>query len=133
MELPITTTAESLYIIGICQPIRSPHIALQCHIVDILVHIQQVANLAICFLGVCLSQTSCQFQQLFPRFVVTYFLVILGIAQVELVHIVEVDTIVAVGKVLIVALADVEHPIILSVQEDMSGLIVLTIDIESAA
>ena len=132
MEFTIGATTEAFHIIGVCYPIRGTHIAIQRHIVYVFINIQKVANLLISITGLCPCQSRRQIHQLKPRLIIAYLLIILGIAQIKLIHIIKVNTIVAVSIVFVVTFTDIKHTVIISVQEDMCRLIVLTIYIESA-
>ena len=132
MELPVCTASEAFYIVGVRYPIRRAHIALKSHIVHVLVNIQEFANLTVYFCRLRLAQSCRQPLELRPCLIVAHLLIILVVAQVELVHIVEINAVVTIGKVLVVALTNIEHSVVQAVQEDVSRLIVLTINIESA-
>ena len=133
MELAVRATAEGLDVVRVRYPVGWSHVALQCHVVHVFVDVQEVANLTVHSSRLRRSQAFGERLQLHPCLVVAHLLVVLCVAQVELVHVLEVDAVVAVGEVLVVALADVEHAEVLAVEEDMGGLVVLTVHIEPAA
>ena len=132
MELAVRAAAEGLDVVGVRQPIVWPHVAFERHVVDVLVDVEEVAYLHEDFLSSQYGETRGKRLKLRPGFPVAHLLVVGSVAQVELVHVVEVDAVVAVGKVLVVAFADVEHAVVHAVEEDVGGLIVLAIDIEAA-
>ena len=131
VELAVCSTAEALHVVRVRYPIRRTNEAIQSHIVHVFVNVEKVANLAVRFLRLVLNQFLGQILKLQPSLVITQLLIVLGITQVELVHIVEVNAVVAEGKVLVIAFANVEHSVIIAVQEDVSWLIVLAINIEA--
>ena len=132
VEFPVVgTRAETLHVVGVRNPVATADVALEGHVVDVLVDVEPVAHLAVRLgaLGPC--QVRGQRKQFFPGHVVAHLLVVLGVAQVKLVHVVGIDTVVAVSEVLVVRLAYVQHSQVVAVDEHVGGLPVLAVDVEA--
>ena len=114
----------------VAHPVAAAEIELHCHVVDVLIDIEQLPDLLVC-LGVGSIGGECD--QLFVGIVGAALLHIERVgSDLELVDLVVAPSVVGIDIVLVVRLSHVEHADVLAVDELVGRLIALPVDIHTA-
>ena len=112
-------------------PVVAAEVKLYGHVVDVFVDIHQVAYLFISGLVSSIRREGIPFEESLS--VALHLHVARVWAHLKLVHLVGVDAVVGVCKVLVVGLTHVEHTHILAIDEVRDGLCRLSVDVEARA